>query len=241
MDAIILFLLVILNIELFREVKKRGAANKKELEFVEKMSKEYREFRAFKHDYQNILISLSGYIEEKDLEGLEKFFYEEIFDTNPMNNLRLINYGMVFNILIPEIRGIILSKITEAESKNITIGVECRDKLTELQVNKIKMVRILGILLDNALEGTSKCENPKVSIAFENSYDETQITIVNNCLSEDINGNIFGYGISSKGKNRGIGLYNVGNMIKKINNISLDTKYINNYFIQEITIKNRYH
>ncbi|MGL5066543.1 MAG: sensor histidine kinase [Sarcina sp.] len=235
-DIIILFLLVILIFEFFREIKKKNKIKEKELNLVQKLAEEYKEFKTFRHDYQNILISISGYIEEKDLEGLEKFFYNEIFDNNPIENINIINYGMVFNIDIPEVRGLILSKINEAEKRNIKIGVECKSKIKDLTIDKIKIIRILGILLDNAIEGAKEHKNPKVSISFEICYENMSITIVNNYNGKK-NNDIYKYGVSSKGSNRGIGLYNVDKILKTLPTMTLNTKEVSEYFIQEILIE----
>lgn len=41
----------------------------------------YHGLRSFKHDYVNILLSMSGYIENCDMDGLKIFFEKEIFPT----------------------------------------------------------------------------------------------------------------------------------------------------------------
>jgi two-component system sensor histidine kinase AgrC len=57
-------------------------------------------------------------------------------------------------------------------------------------------------------------------------------------LSEKININKIGKkGYSTKGKNRGNGIFLIENLIKNNKDIKTTNKIINNYFIQEINIK----
>ena len=38
----------------------------------------YSSLRSFKHDYSNIMLSMSGYIEANDMDGLKEYFDKEI-------------------------------------------------------------------------------------------------------------------------------------------------------------------
>ena len=53
----------------------------------------YNSLRSFKHDYVNILLSLSGYIENCDIEELKEFFENKIFPTK-----NLIDQGITSSI-----------------------------------------------------------------------------------------------------------------------------------------------
>ena len=47
-------------------------------EYNKKLEDMTNEIKKFRHDYKNIILSMSGYIEENDMEGLKKFFYSNI-------------------------------------------------------------------------------------------------------------------------------------------------------------------
>ncbi|MGJ5685789.1 quorum-sensing sensor histidine kinase AgrC, partial [Staphylococcus aureus] len=56
---------------------------------IEKINHEMRKFR---HDYVNILSTMSDFIRENDMEGLDQYFHEEILpmqDSMQMNAIKI--------------------------------------------------------------------------------------------------------------------------------------------------------
>ena len=51
----------------------------------------YDKVKGFKHDFDNIVSSLDGYIENNDMDGLKKYFNEFKKDCKVTNNLSIIN------------------------------------------------------------------------------------------------------------------------------------------------------
>lgn len=47
-------------------------------EYTNQIESMYSSLRSFKHDYSNIMLSMSGYIESNDMEGLSDYFNKEI-------------------------------------------------------------------------------------------------------------------------------------------------------------------
>lgn len=242
LNKIFFLIIVVIIIYIFLVYIKENINNKvidkMEVKFLDDINNEYLEVKSFRHDYQNILISIAGYLEEKDLEGLEEFFYSEILSNNPLEHLKLMNYGMIFNIKLPEIRGLVLSKIYESEKRKISIGVECREKLNDIFVDKVILIRVLGIIIDNAIDGAQESDKPKIAINFEKINNDLKIFVINNCILKSYDKNIYKYGFSSKGVSRGIGLYNLDKLLKKIPNTTLNTTVKSGYFIQEILLGN---
>src|SRR5699024_11344897 len=71
---ITIFFNIIRQIQYKRNIKEIENYYKYTLQ-IEKINNEMRKFR---HDYVNILSTLSDYIRENDMEGLRKYFNEEI-------------------------------------------------------------------------------------------------------------------------------------------------------------------
>ena len=102
--------------------------------------------------------------------------------------------------------------------------------------------RILGILLDNAIEAASQCEKKNIKIEIRDIKPrKCQILTIENTYS---NKNIEISRLSEKGytsktndkENHGIGLWQVAKMVKKHNNVLLDTSKDEEYFRQELAI-----
>ena len=102
----------------------------------------------------------------------------------------------------------------------------------------LDFVTIVSILADNAIEAAIETSHPVVSFAFL-EQEGKQVFIVENSIKDfSVNSNnIFKKGFSSKGENRGIGLYNVQNIISRYPNVSLRTISHDNKFKQEIEVK----
>mgnify|MGYP004654597683 FL=1 len=101
--------------------------------------------------------------------------------------------------------------------------------------------RILGILIDNAIEEAEKCNEKIVRLSFihENKNNRSVITVKNTYSNKDVNlEKIFEKGLSTKENHSGIGLWEVRKYIKKSKNLDLYTSKNDKYFIQELFIYN---
>lgn len=76
------------------EEKQKTMLHQQELleNYVENLEKMLEETRAFRHDYKNILSTMSGYIRENEMEELRTFFYKKIY--LPEGKVEAAIYGM---------------------------------------------------------------------------------------------------------------------------------------------------
>jgi two-component system sensor histidine kinase AgrC len=193
------------------------------------------ESRRFRHDYINILSTLNGYIEDKDMDGLEAYFREEIL----YKSLK-VNYSKLFNlknIKISGIKGLLSSKIITALDLNLNVHIEINETIDNISVDIIDICRVLGILLDNAIEAASFTESKNLNIAIIKTGNCITF-IITNSFSEQIHSvsKLYDEGFSTKGKNRGIGLNIVKDTVEDYSNILLNTEIKDNLFKQELVI-----
>ena len=113
-----------------------------------------------------------------------------------------------------------------------------------LDLNTLKMkiyefARILGILLDNAIEASNECNEKIINITFRNDTKNNRqlITIENTYKNKDIDmEKIFEKGISEKRNHTGLGLWEVRKIIKKNNNANLFTSKTDRFFSQQLEL-----
>jgi len=113
-----------------------------------------------------------------------------------------------------------------------------------LDLNKLKMkiyefARILGILLDNAIEASEECEDKIINIIFRDDDRKHRqlVTIENTFKNKNVDTvKIFGKGISEKENHTGLGLWEVNKILKKNTNVSLFTSKNEKYFSQQLEI-----
>ena len=199
----------------------------------------YNNVSAFKHDFSNIITALGGYINSKNMEGLEKYYDNILDEFNINNNLSTLNPNIINN---PAIYNILAAKYYKADELGITINLQVFINLNELKMDVYDFCRILGILLDNAIEASSKCEEKIINIDIRDIRPKKcqSITIENTFLDKNIDiSRLAEKGYTSKTKDKeshGIGLWQVAKLIKKNKNTILDTSKDDKYFRQELVI-----
>jgi sensor histidine kinase len=198
----------------------------------------YSELRSFRHDYVNILKSIKLGIDTKDLPAIEKIYNQVLKNSGQSLNQSKYDLGRLSNIHNDALKSVLSAKFLEAQSKHIETGLEVPQEIELRGIELLDFVTIVSILADNAIEAAIETSHPVVSFAFL-EQEGKQVFIVENSIKDfSVNSNnIFKKGFSSKGENRGIGLYNVQNIISRYPNVSLRTISHDNKFKQEIEVK----
>ena len=189
----------------------------------------------YKHDQNNILLSIGGFLDNNDMVGLKKYFYEDIVNNQNIEN-RSLN-GLV-NIKNSPVKGLIYAKIIKANLSQVNLHVNIHSIIETFFMKDIDICKILGILIDNAIEASVESSEMLLNIGIWNDQCEVYIIISNSFKQEPIIYKMFEKGYSTKGTNRGLGLSIVKDFSeKKYTNMTISTKIEDNLFHIEITIK----
>ena len=239
LSFILLVSFLILSIYSFTRIIKL-AITRKDLECAEEYNQSleilYDKVKGFKHDFDNIVSSLDGYIENNDMDGLKKYFTEFKKDCKITNNLSIINPRIINN---PGIYSLLNNKYFRAARSGITFDIEFFLNLNALEINMYQFSRILGVLIDNAIEEAEKCNEKIVKVSFirENKNNRSVITVKNTYSNKDVDiEKIFEKGLTGKKNHSGIGLWEVRKYVKKSKNLDLYTSKSDEYFKQELSI-----
>lgn len=196
--------------------------------------------RGFKHDFHNIVQGIGGYIDRKDLIGLEKYYRQLLQDCNRVNNLTALSPTVINN---PAIYNVLASKYHRADENGIQINLGIFMDLNDLEhhLKIYEFTRILGILMDNAIEASIECNDKIIHVTFrkEDSRHRYLMVIENTYLDKEINTEkIFekSYSTKSKKTNSGLGLWEVRQILKRNNNLNLFTTKDAEYFRQQLEI-----
>ena len=192
--------------------------------------------RGFKHDFDNIVTTIGGYIQTNDMAGLKNYYSQLEDDCSRVNNLYVLNPDIINN---PGVYNLLATKYNEAEEKEIKVTLTVFIDLNDLHMKIYEFARILGILLDNAIEAASECDKKILNIVFrnENKNNRNIILIENTYKDRDLNiEQIFNKGVSGKENHTGLGLWEVRQILKKNNNVNLYTTKNEQYFTQQLEI-----
>lgn len=205
-------------------------------EYTEQIEELYLDVRTFKHDYINVLSSMHSYIAEQNYEGLEKYYNQELIPAGSALAFGDSAYGKLGFIQVPEIKSILYIKVLQALKQGISVTTDLREKFSYFPMNVLDLVRVLGILLDNAIEASVLTEEKYFSITFLKNSENIYIQIQNSSPQIENIEELYQINNSSKGEERGIGLFEVRKIIEQYPNVLLNTEYNNFIFSQKLVL-----
>lgn len=206
-------------------------------EYMDQIEELNQSLHTFRHDYVNVMMSMAGYIETEDLDGLRKYFEREVYPLG--RQLYKENYAIscLHNLAVVELKSLISVKVNYAMELHVKVDIDISDKIDTISMKTIDLIRIIGILLDNAIEASQECSSPAISLGIVKSGRCIVFIVKNTYIKKQIDYSRLGsLGISSKGELRGNGLFIVKSMIERYNYVTLDTEYDDESFTQCLEI-----
>lgn len=198
----------------------------------------YKEIRSFRHDYTNILVSLNESIKKRDIDGVERIYNEVLKESDKSFYNSQYDIAKLVNLKNLAMKSVVSAKLIEAQNKGIDVSVEIAEPIGVPKIDLVDFITILSIFLDNAIEATIASESPRINFAYFQENENKILVIQNSTDACKINTkNIFQYGISTKGEDRGIGLSNVKQILSKYPKVILDTKSIDYEFTHELKMR----
>ena len=240
---IIFFITLIIIISRYTLRELRYRRNMEEIEtyyeYTLQIESINNEMRKFRHDYVNILTTMSEYIRENDMDGLKTYFNDNIVPMKDNLQMNSIKINGTDNLKVRAIKGLVTTKILQAQEKNIPISIEVPELIDHIEMNTVDLSRIIGIIIDNAIEASEELEDALIRIAFINVETSVMFIVMNKC-KEDMSKihELFQDSFSTKGDNRGLGLTTLKDITDTTENVLLDTTIENGYFVQKVEIIN---
>ena len=237
LGLVVMTLIYILNKD--AKMKQERILNQQLHEYTLQIEQLYTNLNSFRHDYLNILLSLEEGIRQENIEIIKDVYQSIIQPTKQLVKGNDYILGQLHKIQVVEIKSLLTAKIIKSQNSGIEVRLEIEDPINSIYMDTFSFYRVFSILLDNAIEGASTTNHPYISIIMIQDRDAQQIQIENNCEDRKIDlQTIYTKGYSSKGKDRGIGLYNVHQLLEENKYIRLETSYESGVFIQTLILQN---
>ncbi|GAA0737171.1 sensor histidine kinase [Clostridium oceanicum] len=177
--------------------------------------------KANTHEFMNKLHVILGFIQIDETEKAKNY----ILNLTEEQQLKI-------NMVIKKIENstivaLLLGKITKAKQYNITLHLDSKSNLkkSNKRITNNILVTIIGNLINNSIDAINICsKNKKIINLFLNETDKFIIIEINDTgcgISEECLDKIFEKGFSTKGKNRGTGLFLLKNIVENLNGIIL--------------------
>ena len=251
LDKLPIYIVVFSNISLFAylllslysltkttqlEVTTLDLAQEKEHNRILKLAQD--DLHGFRHDFSNIMCTIGGYVQVKDMDGLSNYYYQVQKDINKINTLGTLNPDTINN---PAVFALISSKYNRALEENIEMNINSFLNFDNLNMKIYEFTRILGILLDNSIEAAKECDEKIINIEIrKDTKRNRQLLIVENTYTnKDVNTDkIYEKNYSTKPGNSGLGLWEVRQILKRNNNLNLFTSKDSKLFKQQLEMYN---
>lgn len=204
------------------------------IEYTMMMESVYKNIQNQKHDFLNVLFAIKGYVEGEQWEEFKSLYqsivreYEESTLENFLSSLNRIGHlGL---------KGILGYKLNHARSLGINVYLQIFTPIHIRDIDPLVLCRTIGILLDNAVEAASESSEKELHIFMESDSLYTSIIISNTFKVTPDLSRIDRRGYSTKGEKRGIGLYNIKQMLSHTPSMTLKTTLESNMFFQELLL-----
>lgn len=199
--------------------------------------------RGFKHDFNNIVQAIGGYLGTNNIEGLKSYYKDLLEECHLNNNLSVLNPELINNSAI---YSLLCDKHCKCQELHINLNLDILCDLSNLNIKMYELSRILGILCDNAIDAASHCEKKIVNITFkkDKKNNANLIIIQNTYANKNVNiDRIFEKGFTSKDEvdnkhSHGLGLWEVRKYLSKSKNLDLYTTKNDEFFSQQFEIYN---
>ena len=201
------------------------------------LEKNMDDIRGIKHDIKNIFITMGGFVERSGDEEMRDFFRESISPFVDGEIAKSDLFGKLASMDSEQLRAFFRYKISQATERGIAVDLDVSAVFPapDTRVGLTDLVRILGILLDNAIEECMTLTQGMIAIRLTSS-DEMDVFMIKNTVSLVRKETGVRAGISSKGDDRGKGLMIARSLLGKYDCATLNSYFKDDCFIQSLTL-----
>lgn len=199
----------------------------------------YAKIRSFRHDYSNILTSLRYSADHDDLASVRQTLDEITWESDQILGTKEFEIANLANLKDDALKSIFSSKLSKAIDLGLDIKVEILNPIgLPVSFSSLDFIRLVSNLLDNAIEAANESEDEQLLISYF-KHDDTYVFILANSTKEktDNIAQLFQTGVSSKGKDRGVGLAIVKKILSTYPNVRLNTSNQNGLFTQHLEVQ----
>ena len=208
------------------------------LEYVQNFEEIVEVVQLNSHEHKNNLATLRFLVENN--KKAQKYIDEII---EGYDNVTVRHISALKHVPKGGVKGLLYYKYVIANKNNIEVKFEISNKVTEvikeIQDQKLKIFcHLLGIYIDNAIEGASKSKGKIIEIEIYMLNDNLNIIISNTYDSINVNFDKIGQrGFSTKGKGRGNGLYFANKYLSQNPEFRSERIITDKYYTQKLIIE----
>lgn len=190
-----------------------------------------------RHDIKNIFFTMGNFVDRSDDQEMKAFFWEKIYPYSLDTITRSELLSTLLQIPNESLQAFLHLKCSQMQAQKIPIRLQVHLVPEQYQVGMdvIDITRILGILLDNAMEEAQQLPEGYVEIKIKAS-EEGCSYMVRNPVTELAKGNGVHPGITTKGSGHGQGLLIVRQILAQYDYVTLSSILLDGRYTQSLSV-----
>ncbi|WP_277294618.1 sensor histidine kinase [Streptococcus hyointestinalis] len=208
--------------------------------YTKQIEELYADIRAFRHDYANIISTLSEGIAHNDMDIIKKVYANVIKESGDILESSKYDFEGLAYIKDDALKSLIATKVFDAKKRGIDVQLDIPDTIDKPDnMALLDVIRLISILIDNAIEAALKAEHPQVMINIHEDDNDYIITVSNSTKEEKtplayLSGN--GY-TSKKTGEHGIGLVTIKRFQDQYPQLSVEATSGQYRVMQKVVLK----
>ncbi|AQP53932.1 GHKL domain-containing protein [Vagococcus penaei] len=205
--------------------------------YTDQLEKKQDELIKFRHDYKNLLLSFKETAFENDNDELSKQFQQlENYSNAYLSDLDF-DYRNFHYIKNNYLKSLLISKFYRANKYQLDCHFECLEIIDDVPIPVFDCVRVLGIILDNAIEAGKESNDKKMRLMIYKDVNQIEFLIENSCLENVLPiKNMLDNGFTTKKNHQGVGMSTVQDINRKNQNMFVQYENKKNFFITQIIL-----
>lgn len=237
MIQVIYIRLLIKSISVKEEMRLQENDLQQMAEYNHELENNMENIRNIKHDIKNLFLTMGGFVEKSGDEEMKAFYAENIVPFAKQELQKSDLYMKLSNVHDESLKSFLYFKIMQGIDQDVDMDLQVQLDHTDNSfcMGQIDLIRILGILLDNAMEEAKIC-NGTVMTSIKENEREYVFTISNTVRRKTREKGVVA-GTTDKGLGRGNGLLIVNKLIRKYKNVLLNSFFKEERFVQCLRIE----
>lgn len=211
-------------------------------EYTDHLEQEQRKLRKFKHDYQNMLLSLEENLRSSDSQDAKDYLQTfKQYSDNYISESGLWMFNDFDNVKTPYLKSILINKTSQATEQGIDVHFECRYDVDQIAMEPYDLVRIVGVAYDNAIEAVRNLDknHRKINVMVYRTKGQTEITITNPMQTSENLIHLKKEGVTTKKGHSGLGLANIEEISANYSNVLVNYREVKCWFTIQFTIMDK--
>lgn len=207
--------------------------------YYDSLNRNLEDMRKLRHDMKNLFMTMGRFVERSEDKEMKGFYHEKLYPYAIGELEKNYLFAKLYEVPDENLRAFLFMKITQAYQKkiNIHLNICLEQENFQLGMDTMELTRILGILLDNAIEEAQDQEEGLLDLSIHNHGTRVSYTIKNSLSAGHELGEILLEGRTGKNGHSGIGLKIVKNILDDYPNAMLNTYFDKEYFQQTLVVE----